>query len=122
MAAHHELATVYLKEASGREMTSEGENSLTGGDVSSGVDSKEAADAATEQTASIWSGFAEFMAEDHQESMTGEFRVENSDTQTHGLRDRKCSRCYNAVNGTVEQDVKTGLYPRTILRVRVRLT
>ena len=32
--------------------------------VTGGYDSKEAADAATEQTASIWSGFVEFMAED----------------------------------------------------------
>ena len=32
--------------------------------VTGGYDSKEAADAATEQTASIWSGMAEFLAED----------------------------------------------------------
>ncbi len=32
--------------------------------VSTAFDSKEAADASSEQTASIWSGFAEFMAED----------------------------------------------------------
>jgi hypothetical protein len=32
--------------------------------VTGGYDSKEAADAATEQTASIWSGMAEFLADD----------------------------------------------------------
>ena len=32
--------------------------------VTAGYDSKEAADAATEQTASIWSGMAEFLADD----------------------------------------------------------
>ena len=32
--------------------------------VSTAFDSKEASDASSEQTASIWSGFAEFMAED----------------------------------------------------------
>jgi len=32
--------------------------------VSTAFDSKEASDASLEQTASIWAGFAEFMAED----------------------------------------------------------
>ena len=39
--------------------------------VSTAFDSKEASDASSDQTASIWSGFAEFMAEDPERRIVG---------------------------------------------------